>query len=287
MFRFPDGRKGGGPVRLDSFSPPGMALSVSLGPNRNGRDLVVGDVHGHFATLRRALAELEFAEGDRLFSLGDLIDRGPASFEARAWIAGRDPSARFDLVLRGNHEQMMLEALASSPLPAPGGLRSAGGAWGLWRMNGGGWWHERGPEDSARAWMDLLKALPFSARIKTPFGPVGLVHACPVFRSWRELEDALEDAGPAGHLARARALWSRIYYGRTDPYIGESGDEWQGAVEGVRAVLTGHTSLHAPLWRGNVLGIDTGIHYDRPEPGRLTIARIDTEEIETFSFDRA
>lgn len=287
MFRFPDSRKGGGPVRLDSFSPPGAALSVNLGPNRNGRDLVVGDVHGHFATLRRALAELEFGKGDRLFSLGDLIDRGPDSFEARTWIAGRDPSARFDLVLRGNHEQMMLEALASSPLPPPGGLRSAGGAWGLWRMNGGGWWHERGPEDGARVWMDMLKALPFSARVGTRFGPVGLVHACPVFRSWRELEEALEDAGPAGHTARARAVWSRIYYGRTDPYIGESGGEWQGAVEGVRAVLTGHTSLHAPLWRGNVLGIDTGIHYDRPEPGRLTVARIDTEEIETFSFDRA
>ena len=44
------------------------------GPNRRGgRDLVVGDIHGHFPTLARALDALDFdAEADRLFSVGDL-----------------------------------------------------------------------------------------------------------------------------------------------------------------------------------------------------------------------
>ena len=55
----------------------GFAPVVRLGPNpAEGRDLVVGDVHGHFPTLRHALAELEVGPADRLFSLGDLIDRG-------------------------------------------------------------------------------------------------------------------------------------------------------------------------------------------------------------------
>ena len=52
--------------------PPGTALIARLERNGRGRDFVVGDVHGHFGTLRHALAELEVGEHDRVFSLGDL-----------------------------------------------------------------------------------------------------------------------------------------------------------------------------------------------------------------------
>ena len=102
-------------MRTPTFAPPGTSLSPHLEPNRKGRDLVVGDVHGHFATLRRMLAEIEVGEHDRVFSLGDLVDRGPDSWAAKDWIVGSDPSARFDLVIRGNHEQMMLAALVEGP----------------------------------------------------------------------------------------------------------------------------------------------------------------------------
>ena len=50
-------------------------------------------------------------------------------------------------------------------------------------------------------------------------------------------------------------------------------DEHLGPVEGVRAVLTGHTPSQEP-------------RCDRPGFGRLTIARVDGKEIETWSFDR-
>ncbi len=263
------------------FALPDAAPAIRLGPNpAGGRDLVVGDVHGHFPTLRHALAELEFGAGDRLFSLGDLVDRGPASFEAKAWIEGSEPGARFDLVIRGNHEQLMLDALASGPLPR-GQLPIE---WEIWFLNGGAWWEEHGPGESVQAWMAALAALPFAARIETSHGPVGLVHACPVHRSWEELEAALGQDGPAGSLTRMRALWSRIQHGTRQPEIGERGGEYTGPVEGVRAVVTGHTPVPEPVWRANVLDIDTGIA--RPDMRRLTIARIDTKEIETWTFDR-
>jgi len=268
-------------LRTETFAPPGTPLSVRLDVNARGRDLVVGDLHGHFDTLRRALAELEVDERDRLFSLGDLIDRGPRSFEAKAWMEGKG----FDLVLRGNHEQMMLEALTENPRPQPRRL-SAAGAWALWQMNGGGWWRPRGAEDSAEAWIAALASLPFAARVDTRYGPVGLVHACPVHRSWRELETALDGDASENHLTRARALWSRVYGGWTQREIGERGGEWPGPVAGIRAVLTGHSPVDEPTWHANVLGIDTGVHRDDPGYGRLTIARIDGSRIETFSFDR-
>lgn len=46
--------------------------------NTAGRDIAVGDIHGHLTRLVHALAEIKFDESvDRLFSVGDLVDRGP------------------------------------------------------------------------------------------------------------------------------------------------------------------------------------------------------------------
>ena len=152
--RFADQRLQRSHMKMNTLAPPGANLCPRLERNDKGRDFVVGDVHGHFATLRQALAELEVGEHDRVFSLGDLVDRGPHSFAAKDWIAGPDPSSRFALVLPGNHEQMMLEALLEGP---PRGRHIWDEtAWSLWDMNGGGWWDTRKPDHSARPWINVL-----------------------------------------------------------------------------------------------------------------------------------
>lgn len=53
---------------------------LSLPENQNGRDFVVGDIHGHFAMLNELMEVVAFDRNvDRLFAVGDLIDRGPNS----------------------------------------------------------------------------------------------------------------------------------------------------------------------------------------------------------------
>ena len=53
--------------------------------NRAGRDFVIGDLHGCLDALRFLLREIEFDPSrDRLFSVGDLVDRGSQSEEALA-----------------------------------------------------------------------------------------------------------------------------------------------------------------------------------------------------------
>ena len=264
--------------------PPGTALAARLERNGRGRDFVVGDVHGHFETLRHALAELEVGEHDRVFSLGDLVDRGPDSFQAKEWMEGRDPCARFDLVLRGNHEQMMLEALVEGP-PRRRRIWEEH-PWSLWEMNGGGWWDARKPGHTGHAWIEVLRVRPFCAKVETGHGPVGLVHACPVHASWQELEETLARTDRSGRLTRERALWSRVRHGLVQREIGETGNEHVGPVEGVQCVITGHTPVPEPVWHENVLGIDTGVHIGERGYGGLTVARIDTLEIETVTFDR-
>ena len=273
-------------MKTYTFEPPGTHLCARLEQNRKGRDLVVGDVHGHFATLRRALAELEVGEHDRVISLGDLVDRGPDSFQAKSWIEGKNPSARFNLVIRGNHEQMMLGDLVEGPRSRGWDWGGGESAWSLWMMNGGGWWRPKSPGHSPLAWIEALRGLPFRARVETRHGPVGLVHACPVHSRWQDLEEWIQGDDDLSHLTRTRALWSRVRHGHVQREIGETGHEHLGPVEGVRCVVTGHTPVPEPVWQENVLGIDTGVHIGDRGFGHLAIVRIDGKEIETWRFER-
>ena len=86
------------------------ASTLRIPPNRSasGRDFVAGDVHGCFRTLEHALAKVHFDPScDRLFSVGDLINRGPHSMEAVDWLT----NGRIHAAVLGNHESTMLEHL--------------------------------------------------------------------------------------------------------------------------------------------------------------------------------
>ena len=262
---------------------------TTLPINRTGRDFVVGDVHGYFEILEKAIAELGIGPDDRLISLGDLVDRGPHCERAIAWMRGSNegPRAGFDAVLRGNHEQLMLEGLREGPPGTGRGENACGGQWPLWMMNGGGWWtrseERKEPWDK---WITALDALPYAITVQTPQGAVGLVHAAPAGDDWERFVHELEDDGEAGDVVRMRATWSRMRHGRVQREIGERGDEPIGEVSGVRAVITGHTPVSEPKWHTNVLDIDTGVHVDARGYGSLTIARIDTDPIEHWSMRR-
>ena len=124
--------------------------------NAAGRDFVVGDIHGMFPALRQLLARVAFDEEcDRLFSVGDLIDRGPHSREALEWFA----KPWFHAV-RGNHEQFLLD---SDDRPTRE----------LWiRYNGGDWWLECGPAER-KAFREACAALPIAIEIDATQGRVG------------------------------------------------------------------------------------------------------------------
>lgn len=92
-------------------------------PNTKGRDFVIGDLHGALPCLENLLKNLNFDPTvDRMFSVGDLVDRGPDSLKCLRLIR----ESWFHSVL-ANHEQMMLEAFI-------------GGYMGqFWIQNGGMW----------------------------------------------------------------------------------------------------------------------------------------------------
>jgi len=78
-----------------------------------GRDFVIGDIHGRPDLLQQVLDKL--GANDRLFMVGDLIDKGPDSLGVIQLV--NDPKYKDKVfVIRGNHEQLCLDAIKSLEL---------------------------------------------------------------------------------------------------------------------------------------------------------------------------
>lgn len=88
------------------------------------RTLAIGDIHGCDVALEVLLKELALQPHDTLVLLGDIVDRGPNTRRAVELLLDASTRCQMLLVL-GNHEEMMLDALA-------------GGEWTLgWLRYGG------------------------------------------------------------------------------------------------------------------------------------------------------
>lgn len=201
--------------------------------NTLGRDYVVGDIHGCFSRLQAHLEHMGFdPQNDRLFSVGDLVDRGPESEMCLEWL-----HKPWFHAVQGNHEDMAVW-FASGNLDVH-----------MYNMNGGAWMIGRTSAERME-YAVALGSLPYAIEVDTEVegGLVGIVHAdCPV-SSWEELRLRLSEEGSAGEAFRQQCMWSR------DRINGGSHD----TVSGVRAVIVGHTPVERFTSLGNTLYIDTG-----------------------------
>lgn len=77
-----------------------------------GYTYVISDIHGCFDEFVHVLALSGFAANDRLFILGDAIDRGPKPTEVIRWLLNAPSNVTYML---GNHELMMLEDVRDLP----------------------------------------------------------------------------------------------------------------------------------------------------------------------------
>ena len=239
---------------------PHMTRIVGRNRVAAGRDWVVGDVHGCFETLRRALLAIDFEYGgDRLFSVGDLIDRGPNSIEALAWLEG----GRFAAAVMGNHEAEMVRLLQTGEILAP---PKSYQRW-IWQI---------GRQDLYR-WYRALMALPLAVTVETAHGRVGIVHCRMWHDNWSATLDALEE--------RNIAAINMVLLGIDDDEnrAGPTGEE----IVGIDHVVAVHDPRERAERRGNLWCIDTGAGF--PAMNRLTLARIDVNppEFETFEVTDA
>lgn len=78
------------------------------------RLIAVGDIHGCLDQLKVLLAKINPCPADQLVFLGDYIDRGPDSCGVLDFLTVFQSLFTQTVFLRGNHEQLMLDALTES-----------------------------------------------------------------------------------------------------------------------------------------------------------------------------
>ncbi len=77
------------------------------------RIIAIGDVHGKFSKLESLIKKISVTDEDLIIVCGDFIDRGNEVAEVLKWIMEHKDKSNY-IFLRGNHEQMMLDAFKSS-----------------------------------------------------------------------------------------------------------------------------------------------------------------------------
>ena len=219
---------------------------------------MVGDIHGHFEQLRQLLTGVRFDPCcDRLFSTGDLVDRGPFSSDALQWL-----EHPWFHAVRGNHEQMAIDC-ANGVGDPPRHSR-----------NGGAWFHALPAEHQQRMATALAK-LPLAIEIQLRDGRhIGIVHA-----ELSEGADGIRWCDAVSRLgapdfevredARTRALYARNWINTMSAI----------RVQGIDRLYVGHTTVPQVLSLGNVVYLDTGCSF---ADGTLTLIEINNERISEY-----
>jgi len=199
---------------------------------------VVSDLHGCYQMLMAEIKQRHINPyEDLLICVGDLIDRGPDSVKCLQLL-----NENWFYAVRGNHEQMALDALHNK-------------SFGLWLMNGGVWFAELKGEQRQQALelFRLCETLPWIIEITCANGVNVIAHAdypSPEYE-WDK------------PVAKQRVLWDRD----------RLRDVMNGHEEGIAGAdhfWFGHTPLSSRFDCQNLHYIDTGAVFG----GSLTLAQL-------------
>jgi serine/threonine protein phosphatase 1 len=239
---------------LAGSAPGAIVFAGSPGSLPAGRRVyAVGDIHGRLTQLRALHAAIAEDIARRpvpaalLVHLGDYIDWGPDSAGVVALLAAGPPVAGAAVVnLIGDHEQMLLDALAGDAAAATDWLHSGGrealASWGI------------DPATPRQDWKDRLPSahLAFLAGL-APHHKAGgylFVHA---------------GVRPGVRLSAQTRM---DLHSIREPFL--SSDRDLGVV-----VVHGHTAASTPVVRSNRVGVDTGAALG----GKLTSAVLEDDRI--------
>ena len=218
------------------------------------RRFAVSDIHGCVQTFQDLLLSIQLSEADVLYLLGDFIDRGPDTQGVIDTILDLREAGFKVQCLRGNHEQMFLDALK-------GGERQKA----AFLVNGG---------------TETLRSFGVSSVEEVPLRYVHFMEALPYYI---DLSDyLLVHAGFNGNtgdplLDLDSMLWIRNWYFSIDPY-------WLGK----KKIVHGHTPIGKEAIQGmcghlseaQVLNIDAGCVFKRiPDMGHLCAFDLDTHQL--------
>lgn len=240
--------------------------------NTVGRDLVVGDIHGHVADFLRLLKEAEFDPArDRVFCTGDLVDRGPDSMKCLALLQ----KPWFHCVA-GNHEMALVDTVRDLLTMGPAKVRETrehiesildqngmGGAWVV-RV------FLRTPD--RRRWVGIIKLIndmPNVIVVGEGDSRFHVVHGA-LFHGQSVLDDEtidkLETYIRDGNFSpeTLESMANSFTWHRSIASLVQDGWSCEKTHEGLSSTFCGHNVVDRPTLALSHYHIDTGSGWQKP-----------------------
>ncbi|MCY9861194.1 metallophosphoesterase [Vibrio coralliirubri] len=244
-------------------------------PETDGRVFFVTDIHGQDEMFFEALKMLQFVnypyegeKADKLFGLGDMVDRGDGSLNVMSAFR-HNPNYES---LEGNHERIMY--LGTRTLPQISKYNSNAVIRGVdrehWLSQGGDWMSQH-DFNAVREMADWADTLPFAAELHIDGKVIGLTHA-------EVVANELATGGFEQDWFNDKNVMWEYTVRAAQTFTDKQKFNWREAYEyamtfcrkavrhnmelnviGVDAVLHGHTiQEYNPLQQGNSLYFDNG-----------------------------
>lgn len=206
----------------------------------NHRLLVVGDIHGRYDLLKKAIAQLNITAEDTFLSVGDLIDRGPNSKECLDYFLTQ-PNRHFII---GNHEQMMLDRNLHSDFMDN------------WLYNGGRETQEQLGDEIELYCEHISNNAPYILEVQYGEYKYGLIHAeVPFEQDGSEtLWNNVIKRATIDPMYQEKLIWNReVIEAAFTPHRRHAIKN----INGIDQVIHGHTPISVPMIESNRIWIDT------------------------------
>lgn len=204
--------------------------------NTKGNDYICGDIHGSYDELMAKLEELDFCDDDRIFFVGDLVDRGKDSLKCIRLLHRKN-----FISVMGNHELFCLESACRKNTE-------------IHKANGGKWFFDLTEVERDEV-ISLIRDLPIAITIDNGWNRYGIVHAQPL-KDWNHIDGDYSEY--ITNNLKDIMQWSRDYF-----------HNWKNEerIKNVDYVFCGHTPFNipkdkeSPIYANNVIFIDNGFWY--------------------------
>lgn len=238
--------KAGANIAANSLSTYTLRMETVLRLEKNtlGRDFAVGDIHGCFSLLEKALNAVSFDPAvDRVICVGDLVDRGPESNRALEFL-----EKSWFYTVRGDHEDIIPQDIEEMNRKGKDAMRNE------YQRNGMDWLLEL-DEAEQEAFCKAFQELPYVIEVVLPDDSIaGFIHAeVPENLTWQDFTRKLAE-GDQQTIQTALRGRARIKKAHENGYNTDEG------VKGINRLFTGHSlaAYRGACRMGNWYLIDTG-----------------------------
>lgn len=210
-----------------------LTLLARHEPNIEGRDFIVGSLHGSLNMLLALLVEMAFDDTkDRLFCTGNLADHGLDSIGCIHLLR-----EKWFFAVAGDHDEMLLRAATDAAFD-----------WSWWAGNGG-LWASGIPREMLLELAELVADMPLAIAVGAGAGRFNIIHG-EFYGPDESLEDVLENISTDQPVPLSLTRGTELAQGRIDP----------ACQEGLSLTFCGHSVVDQVSRIGSQVYLNTGAY---------------------------